>query len=88
MVLLNRTLKEVILLKVSMKAARVNVDMTQKQAAEAVNVSETTIIKWESGASIPPADKFMRLCEIYGATVDDIVLPKRYCETELSEESA
>lgn len=59
-------------LKVSLKAARVNAGMTQTEAAIAIKVNPTTLGNWEKGKSSPPADKANLLCELYGATMDDI----------------
>ena len=34
--------------KITLKAARVNAGLTQKELAEKIGKSETTIIKWEN----------------------------------------
>lgn len=61
----------------SIKAARVNAGYTQKQAAQALGVSETTVIKWEKGTSIPLADKFVEMCRLYNVPMDEILLPTK-----------
>lgn len=61
----------------SIKAARVNAGYTQKQAAQALGVSETTVIKWEKGTSIPLADKFVEMCRLYNVPMDEILLPSK-----------
>lgn len=61
----------------SIKAARVNAGLTQKEAAKALGVSETTVIKWEKGASVPLADKFLEMCHLYKVSPDEIFLPPK-----------
>lgn len=61
----------------SIKAARVNAGYTQKQAAQALGVSETTVIKWEKGTSVPLADKFVEMCRLYNVPMDEILLPSK-----------
>ena len=62
---------------VSLKAARVNAGLTQKDAAARVGVSERTLNKWENGKSFPTIDRFIGLCHLYGVQTDDICLPNK-----------
>lgn len=58
---------------ITLKAARINKDLTQKQAAEKFGVSKDTVGNWERGKSFPNADK-IKLIEIeYGIPYDDII---------------
>jgi len=59
--------------KFSLKAARVNAGLTQKQAATALNVSNKTLWKWENGISYPKADKIDAICELYKLSYDNII---------------
>ncbi len=61
----------------SIKAARVNAGYTQKQAAQALGVSETTVINWEKGTTVPLADKFVEMCRLYKVSMDDVFLPEK-----------
>ena len=61
----------------SIKAARVNAGMTQKEAAKALGVSETTVIKWENGRAVPLANKFVEMCQLYKVSMDDVFLPPK-----------
>ena len=58
--------------KISLKAARVNADMTQKEAAKLLNVDKSTIISWEKGKTHPDYIKAKKLSEIYGIQLDYI----------------
>lgn len=69
--------------KVSLEAARVNVGILQSGAAKRVGVSRGTIINWENGNSMPPADKLWELSRLYGVPVDLIFLGKKSALSEL-----
>jgi transcriptional regulator with XRE-family HTH domain len=60
--------------RISLEAARVNANMSQKDAAAAMNVNVSTIANWEKGKTSPDADKFKELCQIYGCPMDLIFL--------------
>ena len=57
----------------TLKAARVNVGLNQKEAAAAIGVSNKTLGNWESGASFPNADKIKKICDLYMVSYDDII---------------
>lgn len=40
-------------IKISLAAARVNANLTQKGLADACHVSEKTVFNWETGNSLP-----------------------------------
>ena len=60
--------------KISLRAARVNADMTQKAAAEAISVDPATIANWEKGFRSPKAEQLYKLCEVYRVPIDYIFL--------------
>ena len=60
-------------MRISMKAARVNVNLTQKEAAAALKVSEKTLANWEQGTTAPRADKMPLICEVYNCKTEDII---------------
>lgn len=57
---------------ISLRAARVNAEMTQKKAADVLGVGKSTIISWEKGRTAPTTVMFKKLCSIYGVKSDDI----------------
>ena len=59
--------------KLTLKAARVNAGLTQKQLASLMGISESTMIKWEksNGKDMKLAD-FRKLCKILGMNPNDI----------------
>lgn len=59
--------------KLSLKAARVNAGLTQKQAAKLLGISNCTLGKWENGASFPNAKQISMLCNLYGVSYNDLI---------------
>ena len=68
-------------MKVSLKALRVNADMTQDDAAEAIGVTKKTIQNWETYATSPTAIQLLRLCLVYHCDLGDIFLPDKLAES-------
>lgn len=58
--------------KISLKAARTNADMTQKEAAKLLNVDKSTIGSWEKGKTHPDCIEAEKISEIYGVPLDYI----------------
>ena len=58
--------------KVTLRAARVNVDILQKEAADYLGVSNKTLGNWENGITFPPADKIPAICDLYGVPYDHL----------------
>lgn len=56
--------------KITLKAARVNIGLTQAQLAEAVGVNVNTIKNWENGKTFPRQPMIERICEVVGIPYD------------------
>ena len=48
-------------------------NMTQEQLAMLLGVSRQSVAKWEAGQSTPEVDKLMRMAEIFGCSLDELV---------------
>lgn len=59
-------------IRISLEAARVNAGMNQSQAAQALGVSVTTILKWEKGITMPTVDKAIALAKLYSVPMEAI----------------
>ena len=59
--------------QMTLRAARVNAGLTQKEAADALQISNRTLCKWENGNSVPKADKIDPICDLYGVSYDDLI---------------
>ena len=60
------------MLKISLKAARVNAELSQKEAAKALKVSNKTLHSWENGESCPSAKYIDAICDLYKMSYNDI----------------
>lgn len=52
---------------------RTSHDMSQLALAEALGVSRQSISKWETDASVPELDKLVKLSELFGVTIDELI---------------
>ena len=59
--------------KLTLKAARVNVNLTQKEAAEKLNISNKTLCSWENGETKPNLKYVDAICELYGVAYSDLI---------------
>jgi DNA-binding XRE family transcriptional regulator len=60
------------MLRISLKSARINAGLKQKEAAVALGVSRKTVAAWENGKAMPSVDKVTPICNLYGVTYDNI----------------
>ena len=51
---------------------RRKLSMSQHDLAEAMNVTQSAIAKWEAGESKPRSDKLPELAKIFGCSIDDL----------------
>lgn len=64
---------------ISIKAARVNANYTQTEAAKALKISKNTLSNYEQGKSIPKIDLAKRMADLYGLSVDEIIFLPDSC---------
>ena len=63
-------------MKVTLRALRVNRGLTQKEAAERLNITPRTLQYWEMNRTFPTTKQLMKICEAYECGIGDIFLPK------------
>ena len=56
-------------------------NLSQGDLAEMLEVSRQSISKWETNGSVPDLDKIIKLSDIFGVTLDELVLGKEKCES-------
>ena len=56
---------------------RTQKNLSQGDLADALNVSRQSISKWENNGAVPELDKLVKLSEIFGVTLDELVLDKK-----------
>lgn len=52
---------------------RENMNMSQEQFAERIDVSRQSISKWEMDHSVPQIDKVLQMCELFNITTDELL---------------
>ena len=60
-------------MKITLRAARVNAGLTQKDAAASLKISNKTLGNWENGVSAPNVKNLASLCALYGVEYDNII---------------
>lgn len=62
---------------ITLKAARVNKDLTQRAAAKLLGISEKTLWNYEKSISFPNEPLIKKIEKVYGISYNDIIfLPK------------
>ncbi len=46
---------------------------SQDRLAEALEVSRQSVSKWETGSTVPDLDKLMKMCDLFGISLDELV---------------
>ena len=69
-------------MEMHLKAARVNAGLTQVQVIELynkkykANLAQSTLVSWEQEKTFPTVPQFKALCNIYGVSMNDIIVPE------------
>lgn len=63
--------------KISLKACRINAELTQTEAGSKLGVTKETIMKWETGKVIPKAYQLDALSHLYNVPIENILLPDK-----------
>ena len=58
--------------QITLKAARVNANMTRQEAAEKLGVSVDTLFNWENGNSFPRVPQIVKIEQTYNVSYSDI----------------
>lgn len=68
---------------ITLKAARINANLNQNEAAKLIGVTTETLSNWERGKSFPDVPKIMKIEETYKLSYSDIIfLPSNFDLTE------
>ena len=59
--------------KEALKSARLRANMTQKEVAEALGISQPVVAGWEIGKGSPSVTRLIELADIYNTTIDKLV---------------
>ena len=61
---------------------RTQKNWSQGDLADALEISRQSVSKWETDASIPELDKLLKLSELFGVTLDELVRGEEVPKTE------
>ena len=64
-------------MKVTLKALRVNANLSQEDAARQLGVTKRTIQNWEGNITSPSANQLLQICNVYKCSLNDIFLPDK-----------
>lgn len=64
-------------MKITLPAARKNANMTQRDLANACEVSESTVSNWEKGKTEPTVSQAKKIGELVGIHYDNIIFLHR-----------
>lgn len=62
-------------------------NLTQKQLADALSISDKTVSKWECGKGLPEVSLMLPLCEMLNITVNDLLSGEKISETNYQEKA-
>lgn len=65
-------------LRISLKAARVNAKLTQKEAAKRLGVCVATLQNYEAGNSVPDWNTVRQIERVYGIQAENIFFESNY----------
>ena len=66
-------------MKITLKAARVNIGLNQDEAAKRLGISKDTLRNWETGKTVPSISMIPNIEQLYGLSYDDLIfLPSNY----------
>ena len=64
---------------ITLKAARVNAGLTQREAAKKLKISKGTIASYENYKTKPDIEMAGKIADLYGTTVDSIIFFPEGC---------
>lgn len=66
-------------MKITLKAARVNANLTLETAAKELGIAKNTLINYEKYRTIPDMEMGTAIASLYGASVDDLIFLPKNC---------
>lgn len=73
-------------MKVTLRAARVNVGLKQAEAAGRLHINKSSLSNYETGKTAPPMDVAMEMAELYGVSINDLSFCKAVPLKEVMED--
>ena len=68
-----------------LKEMRKRAGMSVLDVQKALNVSDAAVYYWENGTTMPTVDKLIKLAELFGCTIDELVKSENSVQEKQSE---
>ena len=66
---------------------RKSTNLTQKQLADALSISDKTVSKWECGKGLPDVSLMLPLCNMLNITVNDLLLGEKVSQADYQKKA-
>ena len=66
---------------------RKSINLTQRQLADALSISDKTVSKWECGKGLPDVSLMLPLCSMLNITVNDLLSGEKVSETDYQKKA-
>lgn len=60
-------------IKISLRACRVNSNLSIEKASKMLGITRQTLQNWESGRTSPTVENVKKICEVYNVRYDNIM---------------
>ena len=57
----------------TLKAARINVNLKQDEAAKALGITQDTLSNWENGKTFPSVPQIKKIEDLYGVPYSELI---------------
>lgn len=64
---------------ITLKAARVNAGLTQKEVATYLQISKATVASYEKYKTKPDIETAQKIAALYKMPIDGIIFSRKYC---------
>ena len=78
---------KIVLMKISLKAARVNAGLTQDEAIKALKISKNTLVSYEKYRTSPDINLAKNIAKLYKVEVTDLIFLRNDCALSTLNES-
>jgi len=73
-------------LGIKIASLRKNIGLSQEKLAELLCISPQAISKWENGHTLPESSLLPVISQIFGCTIDDIIMPAYLFDEKIEAE--
>ena len=61
-------------------------NLSQDELSETLGISRQSVSKWETDTAVPDFDKLLKLCDVFGVTLDELGEAVRVCFAALERQ--